>query len=154
MKGKRFIIVLVIMVMLFAVNSSVFAGNNPPTSTTTLPYYTSKTRIYSYTYTARKFKPYSTGYIYFCFYGQCQSTSPATTIVFNLYRDESSGGVSVSQKSYSGSYFPHTPQYSISGLDTSKYYYGKVTKNNTSEYMDFKIGYGRNIAEASNFTFN
>ena len=50
---KKIILLIVCLICLFSF-CVVNAGNNPPTSDTTLPYKSSRTRIYNYTYTGYK----------------------------------------------------------------------------------------------------
>ena len=150
---KRFVVLILLFLVIFTFNVSAFAasGDNPPTLNHSLPYYTSKTKIYEYVYTARKFKPASTGNIYICFTGVCSSSSPATTVTWKLQEN-----VTCSNKwSYSlnGSNFPQLPQVCITGCSTNKYYHGYIQKNNPSIYLTFKWGFGRTASEAADYTY-
>ena len=53
----------------------------------------------------------------------------------------------------SGYDFPKIPQKALYGLNTSEYFYGYVSKNNPSIYMDFVMKFGTSQSEASNYTF-
>ena len=152
---KHLVFVFALLLVLLSCGSAFaveISGNSPPTINGALPYYTSKTKIYEYVYTAERFKPGSDGKIFVCFYGQPQSSSPATTVTLKI--EVNSTNYPISTKSVSGSNFPFTPQYCVSGLDPTKYYHGAVTKNNTAQYMYIKVGYGKSKAQARNFTFN
>lgn len=150
MKKIRSFICLVTATVLIMLSSIVYAGNNVPSTTTTLPYYSSKTKIYEYTYTAKKFKPTSTGEMWMCFSGQCAATSPVTSVTIKVMSGASSTFWSTG---VSGSSFPKTPQKHLTGMNTSTYYFGYVSKNNTSMYMHIKFGFGTSASEASNYTF-
>lgn len=150
---KRFSVLALLLLVILSFNVSAFAasGDYPPTLTHSLPYYTSKTKIYEYVYTARMFKPASNGRIYICFTGVCSSSSPVTTVTWKLYEDSTG-----SQKwtyTLHGSNFPQLPQTYISGCDISKYYYGYVFKNNPSISLTFKWGFGTTASEAADYTY-
>lgn len=148
---KRIIVFLLVVVLSFCTTAYADPGDDPPTTSTTLPYYTSKTKISYYVYTARKFKPHTNGNIYICFTGVCSSSSPATTVTWKL--QESVTGYVKWSYSLNGSNFPQLPQTTITGCSTNKYYYGKVEKNNPSIYLTFKWGFGRSASEAANYIF-
>ena len=147
---KKTILLIVCLICLFSF-CVVNAGNNPPTSNTTLPYKSSRMRIYNYTYTAKKFHPTYAGKLFMCFSGLCSASSPATTVTIKIMH-QTDNGVQWST-GISGYDFPKIPQKALYGLNTSEYFYGYVSKNNPSIYMDFVMKFGTSQSEASNYTF-
>ncbi|MBQ5957260.1 MAG: hypothetical protein IJL46_06805 [Clostridia bacterium] len=150
---KRLSFLLVALLFTVASLNPVFAvsGNNPPQVDGSLPYYTSRTTIYNYVYTAKRFKPNDSGKIYYCFSGDCSSSSPATLVTWRI--EVNSTNYIKHTYSLYGSSFSELPQKCITGLDTDTYYHGVITKNNSTISLEFVWGFGKTAAQAQNYVY-
>ncbi|MDR2421673.1 MAG: hypothetical protein LBD49_06200 [Oscillospiraceae bacterium] len=113
-------------------------GDNPPTVATTLPYTANGTNVQSYVYTDKLFPPNSNGRIYTSFTGQTSGGNSTVTIELyvktpqgiHVFVDSASLGNASGWSTYANTW---------EGLNTSGYYYFKVTKTDTSNTITFTM---------------
>jgi len=119
---------------------SFMRGDNPPTSTTTLPYSaaSSSTGINSYVYTNYKFKPSSLGKIHTTFTGNSNPKGNSVTVDIYLY-DATAGNVEVASYSLGSATAWSGQGVSWYNLNTSHYYYFKIVKSVGSARLVFTL---------------
>ena len=131
--------------MVMGVSSTVLAGNSPPSTTGSLPYYTSRPTMSSYAYTNTQWAPSSSGEIYVAV--SYKTTNGENANFYNRLYWGSEQKVSHKVATGSSANKAATRFYNLS---TDKVYSVKFTTNNK---LTFKAGCGKTLATAKNYTF-
>lgn len=114
----------------FAVGEPETRGNSVPTQKTTLPYSAYANKVYSYTYTAYKFKPNSGNKINVDFYAYCPQ---GDSYYLRLYDSTTGSEVSSTLAILTlVGQVETTTSHSWSNLNSDRYYYGKLEKMNST----------------------
>ncbi|MBD5559873.1 MAG: hypothetical protein HDQ87_05880 [Clostridia bacterium] len=144
-KLRAWILALMSMVLLVGTGSIVHAGNNPPTTQGTLPYYTSKTSINSFVYTNTKWAPSSSGEIYVSV--SYDTNNGAAT---NFYARLFWGSEPANTRLVGTGSSVRKGTVRFYNLSTNKIYSVKFTTTNPTT---FRAGCGKTAASAQDFTF-
>ena len=142
-KSTRLIVLVLAVLTVVAFATTAFAGDNPPTTQGTLPYYVSNVTINSFVFTNSKWAPSNTGEIYVATTYKTSNGNNA-----NLYHRlfwGSSEETSHLAATGSAATKASTRFYNLS---TNKIYSVKFTTNNK---LTFSSGIGKTLASAKNF---
>lgn len=168
---KRIISFILIILIIFSINTLAYAedtskinipqapmgeitpyGNNFPTTSKSLPYYSVASTIYKFVYTNAKFKPINNKIVTSLSF--TTQGSGSCTVTVSLYKSTGTNSATlIDSYSVNGAFVKYNT-HTWSGLSSNSYYFVKISKNKTSDKAVVKIGCGATSSSASDYTFN